>query len=622
MRLFISAPHPPSVVARGLYAGLKSLNGRHTSLPVVLDDDVYVNAGFIDGLNTSFVSLLQLQDIALRLIFKGSLLIQWYFLDQSAEVRHFADAVVKQTTKDNEKSIADVRVPPVLLSDSSVRLVYFRVLNNPSRAEARPSHLINWCFHSQYTKEPGKVPLLMISRSLGDAPSVINQHLAHYKHYLDLRRIFSDLDFLPMPVLNIHESDGPSYEAAKKLLTTSSTNELPIKLYRNQYNLGGGGNMYLALRNSLGQPDMSDDFLMVDSDTLIPFKTLYTTALLSECSSRCSSELSPVVAPVIAYRTQGTRILEAGAIFGRGAWNLYQEYPVQPCINPFFHSLDLADKITQAKLSGELPTDYPPFIYSLYRMKGEPFGKSMMPVPFFLRGDDVEYGFFLKDRGLGTQVLGSLLVFQDPKHSPWHEFMAILHATTILLAYCEDGNSSVLRRNLYSYFASRRDNHLAMRDVKGLMIYSKVLECLCMVLDTDEKSLISEYYNPDAYLSLRSLNAAYSDSNYILACQLPDDYPADQCLKLPFLYYDGLSSCTPLPQQVFLVNHLSKTAAVFSPCEVSPMLSTDTSIAYMSMLSKLLGRFDALRDRCKKLLDREEIHGVFESAYHDAMSRP
>jgi GT2 family glycosyltransferase len=623
MSLFLSGPHPPSVVSRGLYAGLKSFNGRHTSLPVVLDDDIYVNAGFIDGLNVALVSALQLKNVNLRVIFKGSLHIQWYFLDQHSEVRHFSDVVAKQTTKDNERSNIDLEVPQVLLTDESVRLVYFRILNNPNRTDSRPSHLINWCFHCEQTDQISGRSLLVVSRSLGDSRSVIERHLAHYQHYQDLLKTFADLSFLPMPVLDIYESDTSSYQASKELLSTTSlkhhANHLPIRLYRNKYNLGGGGNMYLALNNSLLHDNHKDDFAMVDSDTLIPFKTLYTTALISALSDTSSSKLAPIIAPVIAYRKQGTRVLEAGATFGRGTWNLYTNDPVQPCINPLYYSSDLSDKAVQAKLSRSLPTDYPPFIFSLYRMRRKALGKGYLPAPFFLRGDDVEYGLFLRDQGFNTEVLGSLLVFQDPKHSPWHEFMAILHATTILIAYCGDENLDTLKRNIYLYFRTRHDHHMAMRDLNGLLIYSNVLNRLRSILNMNGKSLLREYYDPNSYVSLRSLNSAYSEANYILASQVSDEQPSDQCIKLPFLYYDGLLNCSPLPNQVVLVNHLSETAAIFNPLDIESTLLIDASLSFMDKLSYILSNFANLRTHCKKLLDRKSIYELFSSDYGDAI---
>ena len=40
---------------------------------------------------------------------------------------------------------------------------------------------------------------------------------------------------------------------------------------------------------------------------------------------------------------------------------------------------------------------------------------------FFLRGDDIEMGMHLQENNIPCQVNGWLVVFQEPKHSLWHE---------------------------------------------------------------------------------------------------------------------------------------------------------------------------------------------------------
>lgn len=623
MRHYLSGPHPPSVVSRGLYAGLKSFNGRHTPLPVVLDDDIYVNAGFIDGLNTNLISQLCLEDIKLRIVFRGSILLQWYSLDSQGEVRHFWDVPATHNKKDLEEEFIDFDVPKILLEDETIVLIYFRILNNPKTIDGKPSRLYNWCYHFNSADRSTDTALLMVSRSFGESGRVIKMYLDHYSHYQELKEQFADLEFCPMPTLDIYESDEEEYIATEKICRSVEAKQgdtLPVSIYRNKYNLGGGGNMLLAMMSSIYASQYAQDFLLLDSDTLIPFKTLYTSAIISAISMSKKRGSNYVYAPIISYKKKPTHVLEAGALFGRGAWNIYSADPIQPCISPIYHAADLSDKSIQAKLGRSLPTDYPPFIYSLYSIRNRCNHESIMSAPFFLRGDDVEYGFHLKKHGISTKVLGSLLVFQDPKHSPWHEYMAILHATVILIAYCQEGLLDTIKSNLYEYFRARHDNHIAIHDLVGLSIYNYVLEKLENIKNVNKKELLPYFYNPDAYLSLRHLNKTYSEHNYLLAGQIDDEAIGVACKKIPFLYYNGLEVSSPMPKQVFLLNHLSKTAAILSPSNISHSDVSNASLKYLSLLSNCLGDLDLLRICCQRLLNRSSLKDFYQSNFCDATS--
>lgn len=617
MPLFLSAADPPLVIAPGLYAGLKSRGGFATPLPLVLGEEYYVNAGLIDGLSTDLVRQVSLSSLRLRIIYRGAICLQWYCLTRSGEIRHFSDSSFS-TSKDTCDAITvETFIPSVLLADINVTLILFRVFHDKaSKLQSGTSELIDWCFIADdYPSElANQPPLRMVSRSLGDSQHLVDQHLTHLQHLLDLQNRFPDLQFLPMPNLHIYESDIQAHDDCVRRINNHQQAQQAsscIEVFHNPFNLGGGGNMCWAINESLVECDYKGDFIMLDSDTLVPFKTLYSSALISGSStSRQNSEA--VFTPVIAFRKSPTKILEAGALFGRGAWSLAEDQPLQPCIFPFHHGEDLSHKQTMATVFQGLTSEYPPFIYGLYRLSKSHERESLLPAPFFLRGDDIEYGLHLRSRGVPIHVHGSLLVFQDPKHSLWHELLAILHATTILIAYTSREDLGLLTRNLSSFFRCRMEDHASIRDLHGMSTYHEALKRLLSLLPLEDGPLLRHYYNTDYYLGLRHLNAPYNRLNYSMAKGISTRMPADRYAEIPFLYFPKHPPDQPLPTSILLMNHLTEMATVHKPNEVS---ATDVDSAcqkYQLTLSIMIDSIDTLHVRCKQLVDRSLIKSYFD----------
>jgi len=621
MPLFLASAHHPAVLGKGLYAGLKSRGGLPTPLPVRLGKDFYVNAGFIDGLSASLVRNLGLAKVHLRIVARGPICVEWYYLDHSGSIHHFMHVRSNILCDPESHSVQDLPLPPVLLNEHNVALVFFRVSQDDSSPEAGTnSELIDWCFHAKTItgKNYSPQPLLMVSRSLGESGRLIEQHLLHQLHHAELKERHGDLQFMPMPCLHVYESDYSAYQRSMeriKAFKESNSNLLPcLALHYNRYNLGGGGNMCIAVKQSVADAGHKGDFIMLDSDTVVPFKTLYSSALISAigCEERTPPE---VISPIVAFRKQPTSVLEAGALFGRGAWNLAKANPIQPCIYPLHHGADLSNKHVQARLSKAQETEYPPFIYSLYRL---PMGENpaeFLPAPFFLRGDDVEYGLHLGNIGIRTTVLGSLLVFQDPKHSPWHEIMAILHSTVVLLAYTPSQDLFQLTDQLFDFFNARLEAHASIRDLHGISIYQEILSRLLTLLPLPEDELIPHFYSPEYYLKLRGINYPYTPMNYNMAKGIGGTMPPDSYLELPFLYYPRHPENRVQPEYLLLMNHMAETAAVLHPGQVAFTDLQAVRQRYKLSLGTMLADIARLKDCCQILLNRSRIHAHYQDHY-------
>lgn len=620
--VFLAGAHPAEIIGKSLFAGLKSRNGLPTPLPVALTkDEVYVNAGYLDGLSTALCRRLSVRHALLRIELQGSANLQFYFLDNSGKIRHFADQPLLDPPMDDMPNIYNVCVPDVLLQDQKVRLIFFRLEALPAKNEQYDLQvwLNNWCFHAELEDfSIGQASFPLVSRSLGESPTLIRRHLRHALHYHELRRTHSDLLFADMPCLHVYESDPEAFRLGEQLIQQAVVQQPQlgtlIDLKANPFNLGGGGNMCLAVKELIAERDHNGWFAMVDSDTLVPFKTLYSSALLS-CVSQQNWCKPAAICPIILFEKRPTMVLEAGAVFGRGAWQLAVNRPVQPCVFPILHGGLITNMDDQARLSKDTVSDYPPFIFSLYCLPRASDGKLSLPAPFFLRADDIEYGYHLSSQGITTSVMGSLVVFQDPKHSLWHEIMAILHAVVVLCAYTSLEELTALSDHLHSYFHARLSSHWSVRDLDGAGVYIEVLSRLNALKTFKTTNLLESFYDPGYYLELRKVNHAFKHSTFIILRDTAHALPEETYVEMPFLYFPHHPSDKPLPMKIGLVNHLSETAVVLDPYAISQAEVRASRDQGLQQLAALLAGLEEIRELCLLLLDRNEIYKLYDKNY-------
>ena len=227
----------------------------------------------------------------------------------------------------------------------------------------------------------------------------------------------------------------------------------------------------------------------------------------------------------------------------------------------------------------------------------------------------MEYGLQLRSLGIKTSVLGSLIVFQDPKHSPWHEIMAILHSTVILLAYTTAQDLSQLNNHLWSFFDARLQAHASIRDLNGIYIYQEVLSRLLSLLVQPKVELLSHFYNPEYYLKLRSVNDSYSRLNYDMAQGLGKSMPTNSYQELQFLYYPCQAQDQTQPESFLLMNHLNETAALLHPGRVAFSELQDVRQSYRLSLGSFLSNLHSIKECCEILLDRSCIFEHYQKFY-------
>ena len=371
--------------------------------------------------------------------------------------------------------------------------------------------------------------------------------------------------------------------------------------------------MSVAVQEEVIQKNNCDQFIMVDSDTIIPFRTLYFS--ITTAAYQASQKISVATAPTILYAKTPNIILESGCLFGRGNWAIASANPAQPCIAPFFHNRVISDKDTQSAICVEGHTDYPPFIYSLYTAANSEDKINFLPTPFFLRGDDIEMGLQLPDKNIPCQLNGWLVVFQEPKHSLWHEFMAILHATCLILAKANQersGNYDDNLQGLREYFTARINCHSQAKDLAGLNVYNAILHRLIRLLNWSDEEAFTNFHDPDFYLDMRNLNAGYTKANFKTIQTLKENggFNPKFVADIPFLYFETeLKNHKELhntkPNKIAFINPSNKTAQIIDTQEVDRSSLQELRSKMLDHLEYVIENREALIKKCQIICDRD-----------------
>ena len=163
-----------------------------------------------------------------------------------------------------------------------------------------------------------------------------------------------------------------------------------------QDNFGGAGGFGRGLLASLEDPEVThavllDDDIQIEPDSLLRMANFFALA---------SSDI--VLGGHMLDSVQPTRLYEAGAIITERHW----------ASNPQHHGLDIGNPNTLEQLSFPTPVHYNGwwccgFPLKLIRQVG-------LPLPCFIRGDDVELGLRLHQQGVPTISLPGVPVWHEP----------------------------------------------------------------------------------------------------------------------------------------------------------------------------------------------------------------
>ena len=608
-QLFLSGPESPLFIEKGLYSGYKNRNGLACDLPANLEtNEEYTSTGFLDALPHEFIKQIAVREVQLNIECSGKALLSFYILLENEKIYHCKDFTL---TEGNNS----INLPKALLNEPNGRLIFFKI-----KATNGSITIFNWAYialdppeNLLKTKE-----LTILSRTLGDSLQLINQFIDLHDKYERSKSHFPETSFLPFPKLIIYESDTKSYIEAKSFIQGKKINFISLK--HNKANLGGGGNMCLTVYEEYITRATRNQFIMLDSDTLIPFRTLYFSVALAAIYATKQTSISTV--PTILYSKNPDTILESGALFGRGNWGIAASNASQPCIAPLYNGKKISDKETQAAIIKTRYTDYPPFIYSIFSAKNNEDKIHFLPVPFFLRGDDIEMGINMRQHNIECQVNGFLVVFQEPKHSLWHEFMAILHGSCLIFASHDSNKSDQNLDGLRDYFLTRINCHSLGLDVAGLNTYNSILERIIALLEWSDEEATNEFHNPDYYLKMRSLNSTFTQSNYRMVQALEQNGGIDssKIAKVPFLYYEVqmrtyLEKTLGFPEQIILMNNSNQTANVIETSKTNSSQIQTIKSEITGKLGIIFANSKIISRKCRLICERNHIISDYLSQY-------
>ena len=602
-QIYISGPEKPFFMEKGLYSGLKDRDGLPNPLPITLKlNQEYTSTGFLDALPHQFLRQIGFKEIQFRINISGEALASFYILLESKKIYHCQDFHLVD-------GVNQISLPSSLINEPNGRLVFFKI-----KATSDDAAIFEWSYlsnqfpnHLSTTKQ-----LNIISRTLGDSAALIEQFYQLHKQYQEIKQNLTNVFLLPFPSLTIYESDRVSYSNSAALIKQYSIDFISLKY--NKSNLGGGGNMCLAVYEEYVTKSNQSQFIMIDSDTIIPFRTLYFSVATAALQAAQQQTIATV--PTILYAKNSNTILESGALFGRGNWGIASANVSQPCIAPLFHNQKISSTDTQSSISDQGYTDYPPFIYSIFNASTSDKKIHFLPIPFFLRGDDIEMGMHLQENNIPCQVNGWLVVFQEPKHSLWHEFMAILHGTCLILADNQKNPPSNQAKNLLGlreYFTTRLNCHSHALDLSGLNTYNQILERLLKVLEWKDDEVVSKFHDPSFYLEMRSLNSQFTKSNFqtIEALKENGGINTSSIANVPFLYFESqmrdLETTVGMPDRLILTNHSNKTANIINMQEVDNAEVQEMRSQMLAKLEFLLTNTEELTRKCKIISSRELV---------------
>lgn len=176
-----------------------------------------------------------------------------------------------------------------------------------------------------------------------------------------------------------------------------------------QANLGGAGGFGRGMLESLSDDECSHVLLMDDDIDLDADTIRRLVVILSYLKS------DHAIGGAMIDRTSRTRLFSVGDVVDR------KRPEIRNLVDP------AADDITQAATSRYLALHHHPdfngwWFFAFAKQDIERFG---LPLPLFIRGDDVEYGYRLSVNGTRTLGWPGLAVWHEPFHAkrqPWHYF--------------------------------------------------------------------------------------------------------------------------------------------------------------------------------------------------------
>ena len=253
---------------------------------------------------------------------------------------------------------------------------------------------------------------------LSDQPAATDPGLAAvictFNRENDLTRVLTELDADPLAInqlarVIVVNQGRPGLARHLDAAGLSATLHGKLRLIE-QNNFGGAGGFTRGLVAALDDVAVShvvllDDDIQVEPDSLVRLAALFAFA---------KEDL--VIGGQMLDLLQPTRLYEAGAIISHRHWAFLPQH----------HTADVADPATLEPLSRPQPVHYNgwwccAFPLALVHKHG-------LPLPCFIRGDDLEYGMRMYEKSVPAISMPGVAVWHEPfylKFGNWHIYYEI-----------------------------------------------------------------------------------------------------------------------------------------------------------------------------------------------------
>lgn len=358
-----------------------------------------------------------------------------------------------------------------------------------------------------------------------------------------------------------------------------------IHVYKGD-NFGGGGNaaqnLYIAeeLAEKFGWT--VDDYTILDDDIITSEETLFRLFVFN----RYKKQNVACGAPIF-MESRPTVIWENGGIWGRSDNQKFIDRKDRTTVFPSL--INHGNEILQYEHLDELATlNKPDYVtFNLFSFSASKLKTQGYPISFFLRGDDVEYSLRMSESGdLITNP--NLSIWQEPAHSYWQEYMAVLHGIVVNAIHGGWEADSSLR-----FFTECFKSHYCINDIRGLKVYTSILEDLC----TDSPLFTDKF--PEHYFK-RKREFAELDKDFIHTSSerienLYKNQGENKVFKLNFLHM-GVHS--PQYGDVIIL-HQPTTDRYATYSYDDPILSEFVS-HYFKLITTLINDHDNLINQVKE----------------------
>lgn len=378
-----------------LYLNLRA-NDRWTSFPtykikneiirLASDEAFSTNTYFNSFYRSYWNEYTSVEDLSCRITFKGCILVR-AFEDTSGGRKCLLEEKLEaknKTTKSLPLFIKDSALFPPTSAGS-------RIFVDVEAIEESEVHGLEYTT----TEQPGR----SISLTIG---------LCTFNREVELSKTLEQINSNPKLAKAINKilivNQGPAFSNAKCLKAIENNKKIECI---EQKNLGGCGGFTRSMFEAIKTAEDGSYHLLMDDDIVLDERIIEKAIRFAEYTNDMQAiggSMLDMAKPTVMY--------EAGAFISKDG-----------ILQPFGHNQNLADMRKLSDYNSVVKTDFNAWWF--FMVPTAKIIENNLPAPIFLRGDDFEYGYRLKQNGTNTITMPGVSVWHEPfylKAPGWQDY--------------------------------------------------------------------------------------------------------------------------------------------------------------------------------------------------------